>query len=602
MKGLFGLLILGLVSAASAQWDLTPVPVSVPESMRWWPFDLARTLNVPPNTSVEVVARVGGARFMAVAPNGDIFVSKPWEGKVVVVRPQAGSDPLIFDYATGLNLPHDVVFHTIGQTTYVYIAETNRIARYTYTTGNTTGQNRQVVVDNLPDSSLPELGGNYGHALKNIALDSSNRLYVSIASSSNAWAGDATSDPIRCAIYRYNADGTGRTLFARGLRNAEGLAFYPGTTTLWATINHRDNVKYPHNDSTGNYGYEVGSYIDNHPPDGFTRVVSGGNYGWPYANPSPDSLGHMNFPPYDPDYDNNPLWANFPQVNFTRLSKGVQAHSAPLGVTFFPGTQAPAAWRNGVAVGLHGSWNRGAKTGYKVTYYPAHADSRNLLGYSDFVTGWLNEESQDQWGRPVDIAVEPTGGVLISDDYSGTIYRLRHTPPTNTSWVEAVIQETTGTDTIGRNREREWSIFTTDVVKNPGSRIISELAAVGDFETKGLSRIRRIFYPGGNTNGGKQIQGTDGGFSFSVAADTSLQTIRFYLGAEGSSGRLRLKLSDSATEYEVPAKNLPTSFYGYAQITFRASSPGQRLSVSWTNRSSNGNVIVQAVSLLPARR
>lgn len=76
------------------------------------------------------------------------------------------------------------------------------------------------------------------------------------------------------------------------------------------------------------------------------------------------------------------------------------------------------------------------------------------MGYSDFVTGWLDEASQDQWGRPVDIAVEPTGGVLISDDYSGTIYRLRHTPPTNTSWVEAVIEETTGPVTIGRNRER----------------------------------------------------------------------------------------------------------------------------------------------------
>lgn len=160
--------------------------------------------------------------------------------------------------------------------TYVYVAEKDRIARYTWNAASTTGEGRQQIISGLPDASLPELGGSYGHELKNIALDG-NRLFVSIASTCNVCVSDTQSNPVRGSIYLYNADGTGGRLFARGIRNAEGLAVVPGTADLWVVINNRDNIAYPfhndwNNDGSDDYGKVMPSYVDNHPPDEFTRV------------------------------------------------------------------------------------------------------------------------------------------------------------------------------------------------------------------------------------------------------------------------------------------------------------------------------------------
>ena len=206
--------------------------VNVPTSMRTSPFNTTRTLNIPPDFAISVYARVSGARFMAVTPDGNLLVSRPGAGAVMLVRPNGSGDPLITTYVSGLRRPHDIVFHTIGGTTYVYIAETNQINRYVFTAGSLTPGARQVVVAGLPDASSPELNGAYGHELKNIALDANNNLYVSIASTCNVCTSDTQSNPVRASVYIYNADGTNGRLFARGLRNAEGLAMIPGTNTL----------------------------------------------------------------------------------------------------------------------------------------------------------------------------------------------------------------------------------------------------------------------------------------------------------------------------------------------------------------------------------
>ncbi len=413
--------------------------VQVPASMRTAPFDVDRYLNVPPDFSVAVYARVGAPRFMALAPNGDLLVSQPSTGKVLLVRPNGSADPAVSDFATGLRNPHDIVFHTIGATTYVYITESNQINRYTYTAGNLTAQNREIIITGLPDASTPELHGNYAHTLKNIALDSNHKLYVSVASSCNACLEDTQSDPVRGAIYQYNADGTGRRLFARGLRNAEGLAFVPGTTRLWAIVNNRDNIAYPFNqdfdgDGTSDLGKVLTPYVDNHPPEEFTYVQDGGNYGWPFCNPDPDqTLDNM---PFDRDYQFNASG----QVDcngMTRISRGIQAHSAPLGLTFMPGTNFANPYRSGAVAALHGSWNRAAKTGYKVVYFPWNSATQAPTGQVDLVTGFLNDATQAVLGRPVDAAVDPQGDLFISDDYSGTIYKLSYlrTPenPTGTA-------------------------------------------------------------------------------------------------------------------------------------------------------------------------
>lgn len=214
--------------------------VEVPSSLRQAPFNVDRFLNVPPEFNVSVYARVDKARFMTALPNGDLLVSQPSSGKVLLLRPNANGLPTSFEFASGLRRPHDMVLHTIGETTYLYVAETHQINRYRYTTGDTTARDREVVITGLPDSSTPELGGNYGHELKNIALDSDHKLYVSIASTCNACVEDTVSEPVRGAIYIYDADGSNGRIFARGLRNAEGLDFVPGTKELWVAVNGYD--------------------------------------------------------------------------------------------------------------------------------------------------------------------------------------------------------------------------------------------------------------------------------------------------------------------------------------------------------------------------
>lgn len=401
------------------------VLVTVPASMRSSPFDVDRYLTIPPNFSIAVYARVGAARFMAVAPNGDLLVSNAGS-TVYLVRPGVGGgDPTVSTWASGLNQPHDIVFHTLNGTTYVYVSETDKVARYTYTTGDLLGQGRQVIISSLP--------GGGGHPLKNIALDG-NSLYVSIASSCNVCFSDTQSNPLRGAVYLYNADGTGGRLFARGIRNAEGLSLVPGTSTLWVVINNRDDIAYPlHNDGSGDgtddYGKVMQSYVDNHPPDEFTRVRDGGNYGWPFCNPNPDSPSGMNSMPFDRDVQQNADGTHLACTTADRIDKGIQAHSAPLGMIFLQGTNAPTAYQNGAVVPLHGSWNRAAKTGYKVVYFPWDPSTQLPDAQMDFVTGWLVGGSN--WGRPVDAAVAPGGGIYISDDQSGTIYKLSYTasPP-----------------------------------------------------------------------------------------------------------------------------------------------------------------------------
>ena len=415
--------------------------VIVPASMQTSPFNTTRRLNIPPDFTISVYARVSGARFMAVTPDGNLLVSRPGAGSVMLVRPNGTGDPLVTTYVSGLRRPHDVVFHTIGTTTYVYIAETNQINRYVYTPGSLTPGARQIVVTGLPDASSPELNGSYGHELKNIALDANDKLYVSIASTCNVCTSDTQSNPVRASVYVYNADGTNGRLFARGLRNAEGLAMIPGTSTLWVVVNNRDNIPYPFNDGSGNYGRVFSGYVDNHPPDEFTRVRDGGDYGWPFCNPNPDTPNGLVDMPFDLDYDMNRAGT----VNcgaMDRINRGIQAHSAPLGLTFFQNTAAPELYRAGAGVALHGSWNRTLKTGYKVAFFPWDALTQLPGDQVDLVTGWADDFSS--WGRPVDVAVDPAGAILISDDQASAIYKLTYTttPPPPPPPAQSVVSFT----------------------------------------------------------------------------------------------------------------------------------------------------------------
>ncbi|MGZ3460786.1 MAG: PQQ-dependent sugar dehydrogenase, partial [Archangium sp.] len=281
-----------------------------------------------------------------------------------------------------------------------------------------------VLVDGLPDSSLPELHGNYGHELKNIAVDSADRLYVSIASTCNACLEDTQSTPERATLYRYGPEGGTGQLFARGLRNAEGLAFIPGTDSLWVTVNARDNIAYPFDDGTGQYGKVIPEYVDDHPPEALTRLREGGQYGWPFCNPNPDTPSRLEQMPFDRDYELN-RDGHVDCGGMDRFDQGLQAHSAPLGLAFLHGTAFPAPYNPGVVVAYHGSWNRTRPTGYKVAYFPWDAAAGQPTGELELVSGWASPDGQSVWGRPVDVGITADGALLISDDKAGALYLLR---------------------------------------------------------------------------------------------------------------------------------------------------------------------------------
>jgi glucose/arabinose dehydrogenase len=436
LRGVLTLLLLGLPALnADAPPGIGTCGnlVHVPDSLRYAPFDTDRYLCLPPNFSISVYARIPDARFMALTPTGDLLISQPGAGKVSLVQQRADGTVAVSDFATDLYVPHDLVFHTVADQTYLYVAEGNGIDRFPYTWGDLTAHDKETLIRDLPSGSSPELRGAYAHELKNIAIDSNHRIYVSIASATNADPADRYATPSRGAIYQYAPDGSNGRLFAIGLRNAEGLRFVPGTDLLWAAVNNRDNLAYPYDDGSGNYGLVFQEYVNNHPPDEFTSVRDGGDYGWPFANPNPDTENGFDYMPFDPDQQNNPLGMFYSVFIFDRIAKGIQAHSAPLGLTFLQGTAFPAAYAQGALIALHGSWNRVPYTGYKLIYFPWNQETQSPGPQQDFITGWLDDNTQQYWGRPVATIVDLDGNLFISDDTSGTVYKLTYASPDGAS-------------------------------------------------------------------------------------------------------------------------------------------------------------------------
>jgi glucose/arabinose dehydrogenase len=198
-------------------------------------------------------------------------------------------------------------------------------------------------------------------------------------------------------VQEFKADGSGQRTFAAGLRNPVGIAFYPGTSDLYVVVNERDGLG------------------DGLVPDYLTRVQEGGFYGWPYAyigrNPQPDYAERR------PDLVQKTL---VPDLLF-------ESHSAPLGLVFYDGAQFPAVFRGGAFVALHGSWNAGKPTGYKVVFVPFR-DKRPVGHYENFAVGfWAAGQQRAQvWGRPAGLAVAADGSLLIADDVGQTIWRVSY--------------------------------------------------------------------------------------------------------------------------------------------------------------------------------
>ena len=215
-------------------------------------------------------------------------------------------------------------------------------------------------------------------------------MYVSIGSTCNIC--EERSDD-RAAVVRFDADGSNRHVFAKGLRNAVGMAVHPGTGEIWVTQNERDNLQPDHEDL---------------PPEEINILRDGSDYGWPYC--------HSDGVPNPEFRDAQRCAGTVPPA------LKMQAHSAPLGITFLDrATRLPADVRGDALVAFHGSWNRDVPTGAKVVRI--RVKGGRPTGYEDFLTGWQDDRGR-RWGRPVDVFVHADGSVLISDDQADVIYRV----------------------------------------------------------------------------------------------------------------------------------------------------------------------------------
>jgi glucose/arabinose dehydrogenase len=279
--------------------------------------------------------------------------------------------------ATGLNQPHGLAFHKGA----LYVANTDGVTRVAL---GADGRAASAPV------YVNRYSGGGGHWTRTIVFGPDSAMYVAVGSTCNLCV-ETSSD--RAAVLRFNEDGSGKRVFASGLRNAVGLAVEPQTGALWASQNERDDIKPNHEDL---------------PPEEINILTDGANYGWPYC--------------YG-DRVPNPEYGDAARcATTTPPAAKLQAHSAPLGMSFLArATMLPEEYRGDLLVAYHGSWNRDTPTGAKVVR--VRVSGGKPVGVEDFVTGWQSANG-NRWGRPVDVVVAADGSVLISDDASGAIYRL----------------------------------------------------------------------------------------------------------------------------------------------------------------------------------
>jgi glucose/arabinose dehydrogenase len=344
---------------------------------------------VPPGFKVSVFARgFTEPRWLAIAPDGDVFVADSAIGEVVVLHdPQGqGSAQSREIFADHLNLPFGIAFHD----DYVYVADTNEVLRFRYDprTSKRLGDAEHIL-------DLPGMGY-HQHWTRSLAFSpDGRRLFVSVGSSDNI---SIESDPRRAAILVADPDGKNMRMFASGLRNAVGIAVNADSGDLWAAVNERDDLG------------------DDVPSDYFTHVIDGGFYGWPYSY-----IGsHV-----DHRVKSRPDLVAKALVPDMLLG----AHVAPLQFVFYDGRQFPTTYWHGAFVAEHGSWNRRIRSGYQVVFIPFR-DGLPAGEPTPFFFGFVpNPAGKEVYGRIVGVAVERDGSVLISDDGGKLIWHVSYKNP-----------------------------------------------------------------------------------------------------------------------------------------------------------------------------
>ena len=341
---------------------------------------------VPAGFAISVYASgLRNPRWMAPAPNGDVFLAEPSAGRITVLH-KADGKVQARDFADGFDYPHGLLFAKGA----LFVADLKAVWKLAYADGALKSDKRERV------TSAADLSPRGYHVTRDLAVDSKGTIYIGIGSASNV----GEDPPTRATVQTIAPDGSLRT-FAAGLRNPVGMEFYPGTDDLFVTVNERDGLG------------------DGLVPDYLTHVQAGAFYGWPYSY-----LGQHP----DPDFGNKRLdlqaRAVMPDLLF-------RAHSAPLGLVFYEGAQFPPAYRGDAFVALHGSWNSSTPTGYKVVRVP-FKNARPTGTYENFVTGFWRDDAKPGsparvWGRPAGLAVATDGSLLIADDAGNVVWRVSYT-------------------------------------------------------------------------------------------------------------------------------------------------------------------------------
>lgn len=337
-------------------------------------------INLPAGFQISVYARgLNTPRFMTIGPNGALLVANRNSSTVVALLP--GTSPTRAGQAltlvSGLHDPTSLDMDG----GYLYIGEGNGIARVRLGNDLHPGPIERII------TNLPE-GGQ--HSTRTVLIGPDHRIYVSIGSDCNVCQ---ESDPHRAAVWVFNLDGSQGRLYAKGLRNAVGMQVNPWNNQIWVTNNGRDTLG------------------DNVPPETVYALTDQGDYGWPRC--------HAGTIP-DPQYGKMANACQGVQQPLVRM----QAHSAPLGLAFYPPTakQFPEQYQNSLYIAFHGSWNRSIPTGYKLVRVPLKNGA--VAGPAeDFATGWLRGNSPAT-GRPVDVTVAPDGSLFVSDDTFNVIYHI----------------------------------------------------------------------------------------------------------------------------------------------------------------------------------
>lgn len=337
-------------------------------------------IKLPEGFSIHVYAEVPGARSMTFSPSGVLFVGTRGD-KVFAVTDENndGKADKVYTIALGLNSPNGVAFNDGN----LYVATISTILRFDNIESSLSKPPAPVTVyDKFPTDKH--------HGWKFIAFGPDGKLYVPVGAPCNICE---SKNPVYASITRMNKDGSDFEIYAKGIRNTVGFAWHPETKNLWFTDNGRDMLG------------------ENVPEDELnTAPKAGMHFGYPYCHQG-DIL--------DPEFGKGKNCNDY--VAPVEL---LGPHVASLGMRFYSGNKFPSIYKNQIFIALHGSWNRSEAIGYKVLNVNTDSSGK-AINKSTFAEGWLQEDGK-VLGRPVDVEIMKDGSMLVSDDYSGAIYRITY--------------------------------------------------------------------------------------------------------------------------------------------------------------------------------